>query len=139
MEVQITHSEEKTWGVLTHLLSLSGGIIPFGNILGPVIMWILKKEESDFVDENGKSSINFNLSFMIYYIVLLFSFVPLLIGTGIAVGEFNYPEASMIFPFALLGIFVLLLLLHFVLVILAAIKTANGEVFRYPLSIRFLK
>ena len=65
--------------------------------------------------------------------------MPSLIGTGIAVGEYDYPEASMIFPFALLGIFVLLLLLHFILVIVASIKTANGEVFHYPLSFRFLK
>ncbi len=139
METQITYSEEKTWGALTHALGLAGGIVPFGNILGPLMMWMLKKEESSFVDENGKSALNFQISFSIYYIVLIAAFVPMLIGTGIAVGEFNYPEASMGIPFILIGLIIILAILQFIFIIIAILRSANGEVFRYPLSMRFLR
>ncbi len=137
--MEITHSEEKTWGVLTHALGLAGGFIPFGNILGPLLMWVLKKEESSFVDENGKSSLNFQLSFTIYYMILVMAFVPMLIGTGVAIEHFNYPEASLTLPFLLIGLILILAIIQFILVIVASLKSANGEVFRYPLSFRFLK
>ncbi len=104
--------------MLCHLSALSLYIgIPFGNILGPLIIWLIKKDEMPYVDEQGKESLNFQLSLMIYALIaslLIFVFIGVVI-------------------LAILGI------MQVVLVIVAAIKVNNNEVYRYPLTIRFLK
>jgi len=99
-----------------HLAALSGFLIPLGNILGPLVVWLIKKDASPLVDAEGKKSLNFQISIMIYMVIsaiLIFVLIgiPLMIAVGI---------------FAL------------VMIILAAIKTSNGEDFQYPLSIKFI-
>ncbi|MDW7759086.1 MAG: DUF4870 domain-containing protein [Acidobacteriota bacterium] len=110
-------AEEKNWAMFCHLAALSGFLIPLGNILGPLIVWLIKKDASPLVDAEGKKSLNFQISILIYMVIsalLIFVLIgiPLMIAVGI---------------FAL------------VMIILAAIKTSNGEDFRYPLSIQFLR
>jgi len=107
-------SDERMWGMLCHLSSLSGGVIPFGNIVGPLIVWMIKKEEYAFVDDQGKESLNFQISIMIYTIVLALT----IIGIPVAV-------AAMIFGL--------------VMTVIAAVKANGGEYYRYPLTIRFVK
>jgi uncharacterized Tic20 family protein len=112
-------SEDKTWAMLCHVSGLAGylGVVPFASIIGPLIVWLLKKDASAFVDEHGKESLNFQITMSIAYaIIILLCFV--LIG------------------FLLLPFWGLWLI---VLVIVAAIKASNGEHFRYPLTIRFVK
>jgi uncharacterized Tic20 family protein len=111
---QLSPSEEKTWAMFTHFASLSGGFIPFGNIVGPVIVWTLKKNESDFVDRHGKNSVNFRISLMIW----LLCCIPLCFGIPLVVG---------------LGI------LGVVYTIINGIRASNGEESHYPLTIRFVK
>lgn len=109
--------EDTTWGMLCHLTSLSGYLgVPFGNILGPLIIWLIKKEESSFVDDQGREALNFQISMMIYGIV---SAVLILLIIGI---------------FLLIAIWIISL----VFTVIAAVKTKDGEVYRYPLTIRFL-
>ncbi len=111
------NKNEQNMGMLCHLLALSGFLVPFGHIIGPLILWMVKREEMPFVDSQGKESLNFQISVTIYGIVAFIS-VFLLIG------------------------FVLLpavLLFDLVCVIIASIETANGKPYRYPLCIRFLK
>lgn len=109
--------EAQTWGMLCHLVALVGFIgVPFGHLLGPLAIWLIKKNEYPFVDEQGKESLNFQISMTIYGLVaamLVFVLIgfPLLIGLGIA---------------------------DLVLVIIAAVKASNGESFRYPCTIRFI-
>jgi uncharacterized Tic20 family protein len=112
-------SGEKTWAMLCHVTGLAGylGLVPFASIIGPLIVWLLKKDTSAFVDEHGKESLNFQITMSIAYaiiIVLCFVFVG----------------------FLLLPLWGLWLI---VLVVVAAIKASNGEHFRYPLTIRFVK
>ena len=97
--------------------ALSGFLIPFGNIFGPLVIWMIGKAESQFVDEHGKSSLNFQLSMLIYDIV------------------------AFILCFVLIGIPILVLLwiLNTVFVIIASIKASEGELYRYPFTIRFIK
>ncbi|NOR15577.1 MAG: DUF4870 domain-containing protein [Candidatus Aminicenantes bacterium] len=114
---KMDESQEKTWGMLCHLAALSGFVIPFGNIIGPLIIWLVKKEESEYVDKQGKESLNFQISMTIYAIVagilvLVVVGIILLIALGIAV---------------------------LVLVIVAAIKASNREEFSYPLTIRIIQ
>lgn len=110
-------SQERTWGMICHLSALAGFIIPFGNIIGPLIVWLIKKDESPFVDDQGKESLNFQISITIYCIIAA---ILILIIIGI---------------FLLIGLGILAL----VLIIIAAVKANSGEKFRYPLTIRLIR
>lgn len=109
---------EKTWAMLCHLTALSGYIgVPFGNILGPLIIWLIKKDEMPVIDTQGKESLNFQISITIYALVSGLLCV-ILIG------------------FLLLAI---LIIAQIVLTIIASLKANNGEFYHYPLTIRFIK
>jgi uncharacterized Tic20 family protein len=110
-------SEARQWGMFAHLAALSGYIIPFGNIVGPLIVWMMKKEEMPFVDDQGKESLNFQISMMIYIIVSA-------LAICIVVGMITTPALA---------------IADIVLVIIAALKSNQGEYYRYPLTIRFIK
>ena len=109
--------QERTWGMLCHLSALAMFIIPFGNIIGPLVIWLIKKDESSFVDDQGKESLNFQISITIYCLV---SAMLILVIIGI---------------FLLIGLGVLTL----VLIIVASVKSNSGEKFRYPLTIRLIQ
>ena len=109
----------KQWAMFCHLAALAGYIgIPFGNVIGPLIVWLIKKDEFEYVNQQGKEALNFQISLLIYCIAA----TPLLCAAGLAV-----------VVWIAIGVFAL------VCVILAAIKTNQGEDFRYPLCIRFIK
>jgi len=114
---KMDQKQERTWGMLCHLSALAAFIFPFGNIFGPLIVWLVKKDESPFVDDQGKESLNFQISFTIYCIfaailaVILIGFI-LLIALGIA---------------------------FLILVIIASVKANEGEEFRYPFTIRLVQ
>ncbi|MGA9270342.1 MAG: DUF4870 domain-containing protein, partial [Lutimonas sp.] len=61
---------------LIHLSAFFGYVIPFGAIVGPLVIWEINKEKSEFVNENGKQAINFNLSYLLYTFLLGLSIVP---------------------------------------------------------------
>jgi len=110
-------SQEKTWAMLAHISALAGFIIPFGHIIGPLVIWLIKKDESPFVDDQGKEALNFQISITIYCIVAALLII------------------------VVLGIFLLigLAILDVVLIIVAAVKANESEKFRYPLTIRFVR
>jgi uncharacterized protein len=112
-----TSSEVRTWSVLCHASALLGLFFHFfGHLLGPLLVWLIKRDLSPVIDANGKESLNFQLSMLIYDIV------------------------AGILCIVLIGIPILIALwiLNTVLVIIASVKTSNGEFYRYPLTIRFL-
>ena len=117
MTTKMSESQARNWAVLIHLSALLGFIIPFGNILAPLVIWLIKKEESPFIDDQGKEAVNFQISMTIYaiisaiLIVIIVGFV-LLIAVGI---------------------------LEIIFIIIAAVNASNGVKYRYPLSIRFIK
>ncbi|MBA3544703.1 MAG: DUF4870 domain-containing protein [Chthoniobacterales bacterium] len=113
----VTSSNTRTWIVLCHASALLGLFFHFlGHILGPLIVWLVKRGESAEIDAHGKESLNFQLSMLIYDAVAL------------------------ILRFVLIGIPILVLLwvLNTVLVIVASVKASEGELYRYPLTIRFI-
>jgi uncharacterized Tic20 family protein len=110
-------SEERNWALFAHLSALAGYIIPFGHIIGPVIVWSIKKDEFPLVDANGKEAINFQISMTIYIIISVILII-LLIGILLLIG---------------------LAVLNIVLIIVAAVKANAGEVYKYPLAIPFIK
>ena len=109
--------EARTWATLTHLSTLAGYVTAVGFIVGPLVMWLLKKDQWEFVDDQGKESLNFNISFFIYAIVCVI-LVIVLIGIPLLIA---------------------LAVLHLVLTIVAAMNANNGVRYRYPLIIRFVQ
>jgi uncharacterized Tic20 family protein len=114
---EVTNSEERNWALLTHAASFIGWVFPFANILGPLILWLMKREESALVDRHGKASLNFQISLTIWGILC----IPLL--------------------FILIGFLLLLILVivNIVYTIINMIKASNGEEPAYPLSITIIK
>lgn len=119
----------RNWAMGCHLAGLILYIgIPFGNILGPLVVWLLKKDEYALVDQQGKEALNFQISLMVYSVVAIVAAVVcaitvILIPLAIVLG-------------ILLGI---IFLVNLIVIIVAAIKTSNGEPFTYPFTIRFIK
>jgi hypothetical protein len=113
----IDDRDERMWGMLCHLAAFAGLVIPVaGNIVGPLIVYLVKKEEYGFVEDQGKESLNFQITVTI---LLFISGILIVIGIGLLL-------------MAVIGIAAL------VFTIIAAIKANEGEFYRYPWSIRFL-
>lgn len=110
--------KSRTWAMAAHLLGLTGFLLPFGNILGPLVIWLMKRDEMSFVADQAKESLNFQIAMTLSGIAL-FLLGILTCGVGL-----------LMLP--LLG------LAGFVFPIIAAIKTNDGTVYRYPFTIRLV-
>ena len=118
LETQETpDKDERMWGMLCHLIAFSGFIVPFGSLIGPLIIWLVKKDEMPFVDDQGKESLNFQLTMFIAVIV---SIILMFVFIG----------------FLLLGV---IIIFQIVVVIIASIKASDGVRYRYPFAIRLIK
>jgi hypothetical protein len=113
----MSEKDVRTWSMLCHLAALIGFVFPFGNVLGPLIVWLIKKDDSPQVDRQGRMSLNFQISWTIYMVVAAFLII-------LVIGLILLP---------------LLALTMLILVIIAGVKVNNGEDFKYPLTIKFLK
>ena len=114
-----------TMSTLCHLSSFASFIIPLGNILGPLVVWLLRKDQLPQVDMHGKAALNFNISITIYGVI------------GIAISL-----ALMLVLIGFLLIFVVFAAIFvwwMVATVVAAVKAGSGEFWEYPLSIRFLR
>jgi uncharacterized Tic20 family protein len=112
------NKEARTMGMLCHLLALCGLLgVPFGHIIGPLVIWLIKREESPFIDACGKEALNFQISMTLYIIV------------------------SALLAFVIIGFILLpaILLINLVLTIIASIKASEGTFYQYPLTIRFIR
>jgi uncharacterized protein len=109
--------DERTWGMVAHLAALAFFIMPFGNILGPLVVWLAKRDHSAFVAQHAKEALNFNITFLIGALVCG---VLLVFSIGILFG-------AVLFVFWL------------VLTIIAALKANEGAAYRYPFAVRFVK
>jgi uncharacterized Tic20 family protein len=146
---------EKNIATFTHLSSLTQYFIPFGNYIFPIILWSSKKEESEFVDHNGKQVLNFQLSLLLYSLVLIMIAIPSFIISvfketsfetlvhhhDITLSNFNFENNIGMLTVGLICVllFGLLKVAEFFLIIYASIKTSNGEKYKYPITIPFIK
>src|ERR1700722_11705272 len=82
-----TTADERTWGMLAHLSAFSCFLIPpLGVVVGPLIVWLIKRDQSAFVADQGKEALNFNLSVFLALIacgVLVFVFIGILLGVAL--------------------------------------------------------
>ena len=112
--------DARKWAMFCHLAGLAG-LIPltpaFGSVIAPLIIWQIKKDEFEFVDEHGKEALNFQISVLIYALVAgLLCFV--------CIGFVLLPAVY---------------IFDLIFMLIAAVKTNNGEHYRYPICIRFIK
>ncbi len=131
----MSHRNENNNAFLLHLSAFFGYLFPFGGVVAPLVFWELKKRESNFLDNNGKEAINFNLSYLLYSFVLGMSILPFAFHS-IFSGLHHLPLFGIISMASLIGV---LAMVKFVLIIYAAIKANQGEVYKYPLTIKFIK
>ena len=109
--------EVRNWAVFIHLSALAGLLgIPAGNVIGPLVIWMIKKDSLPEIDEHGREALNFQITMLIAFAIS----IPLC--------------------FIVIGFFTLIaaMILQLIFSIIAGIKASEGTVYRYPLSIRFL-
>ncbi|MBC2690574.1 MULTISPECIES: DUF4870 domain-containing protein [Pseudomonas] len=109
--------EVRQWAMFCHLSALLGIWVPFGSLIGPLILWQMKREMDPFVDDQGKEALNFQISVAIASAICLLLMV-------VVIG---------FFLFGLLAIGAL------VLTIIAGVKANEGQVYRYPFTWRLIK
>ncbi|MHB1058152.1 MAG: DUF4870 domain-containing protein [Rhodanobacter sp.] len=109
-------AEERQWAMFAHLSALVGVIIPLGSIIGPLVIWLIKKDTMPFVNDQGKEALNFNITVAIAAIVgwiLCFILIGFLVLAVLAIG-------------------------WLVFVIIATIKANEGTAYRYPFTLRLV-
>lgn len=110
--------DAKMWGMFCHLSALAMFTsIPFANVIAPLILWLIKKDDFKFVDNQGKEALNFQISIAIYALAC----IPLFF---IIIGAF---------------LFMALAIFNLVMIIIASIEANKGNAYRYPLCIRLVK
>lgn len=109
--------DDKTMGMLCHLAAFAGLIIPFGSLIGPLVVWQMKKDQSPYIDYHGKESLNFQITMAIAFFV------------------------SFILMFVVIGFFLIvgLAIFELVVIIIASIKANEGVEYQYPVNFRFIK
>ena len=108
----------RSWNALCHASALLGVLVHFpGHLLGPLIVWLWKRDESAEIDAHGKEALNFQISMLIYNVI------------------------AGIFCLVLIGFLFLAILwvLNAIFVIIASIQASDGKFYRYPMTIRFLQ
>ena len=110
--------DEQNWAMACHLAALSGFLVPFGNIIGPLVVWLIKRAEMPLVDRHGKESLNFQITVVIAFLIcipLVFVIIgiPLMFAVGIGA---------------------------LIMTIIATVKVSNGDLeYKYPFALRLLK
>lgn len=145
-------NHQKNIATFIHLSTFSRFIIPFGNFIGPIVLWISNKEKSEFIDTHGKQAINFQISVLLYAIIIGTITIPLFIFKifqGIDFIDFNgfqnihfnigKPSALLYIGGALGGLAVVGFILELVFIIIASLKARDGKLYHYPLTINFIK
>ncbi|QSB29313.1 DUF4870 domain-containing protein [Flavobacterium sp. CLA17] len=148
-------TSEKNTATFTHLSTLSQYIIPFGNYIFPILIWTSYKDKSEFVNHHGKQTLNFQLSLLLYTLVLALIAIPIFIivflqnlpmeavfnDEDFVIRNFNFEGNIGLISIGATAVllFGLLKVVEFFLVIYASIKTSNGEYYKYPMTIPFIK
>lgn len=144
----MSKNNENTNAFLIHISAFSGYLIPFGSIIVPLVLWQTMKDRSRFLDEQGKEAVNFNISYALYIFILGLSIIPFAFSSFFSHMrhyndfdfDFNFSDGGGLFGFLGIGALITLIgLLKIALIIIAAMKSKEGENYKYPLTIKFIK
>ena len=109
--------EERNWAMGCHLASFAGFLIPFGNIIGPLVVWLVKKEEFPLVEDQGKEALNFQITVSLMGIV----------------------AAILVLVFIGRLLLLVLAIYWIVFTIIATMQANEGKSYRYPFTLRLIK
>ena len=142
----------KNIATFIHLSTFTRFFIPFGNFIGPIVLWSANKGKSEFINENGKQIINFQISIFLYAVIIgtisvpffifnLFGGIDLINFNGFHDFHINIGKPSpLLFISGGLGILAFLaFLIELALIVKASLSARDGEIYNYPLTINFLK
>ncbi|UKM66091.1 DUF4870 domain-containing protein [Flavobacteriaceae bacterium GSB9] len=145
-------NHQKNIATFIHLSTFTRFFIPFGNFIGPIVLWIANKDKSEFINANGKQIINFQMSILLYAVILGTLTMPFFIFKilgGLDYIDFHgfhdfHISIGKPSPLLYLGGFIgaiaiIAFIVELVLIIKASLKARDGEVFKYPFTIQFLK
>ena len=141
-------ASERSSSMLIHLSALATYVMPLGSIILPLILWQTTKKDSSYVDHHGKEAVNFNLSFFLYNVISIVVLLGSVLGTvftairvedaadsseimGMLLGTGSFLTAIVVL--SIIGI------IKLILMIIASVKANQGVLYRYPLTIRFIK
>ncbi|PWL39201.1 DUF4870 domain-containing protein [Flagellimonas aquimarina] len=152
---------ERNLSAIIHASTFSKYFIPFGNFILPLILWTANKKEHKFVDYNGKQALNFQISMLLYSVVVGLISIPFFIGflpdlfdgsffgfhrlsdlnnLDIHISSDDFRFGRFFWPAGITGLLqVVLVVINIVYTILATIRTNEGETFKYPFTIKFIK
>lgn len=152
---------ERNLSALIHASTFTKFFIPFGNFLIPFVLWTSNKNEYKYVDYNGKQALNFQISLLLYSVILGIVSIPFFVGFfpnifdfdnfGLhRINDFNnwninfnnndFRFGTWLLPFGIAGLIQgALFVVNIVYTILATIKTNEGQTFKYPITIKFIK
>jgi uncharacterized Tic20 family protein len=118
---------ERTWGMLCHLSALIGWIVlpSLGNIIGPLIVWLVKKDEMPFVDSQGREALNFQISYSIFTLIM--------IVIGGVVSFLTCGLGALLF----VPLLAIIYAVNVILTIIASVAANSGQEYMYPFSMRF--
>ena len=116
-EIRTASQEIRNTAVAAHLSTFAGLVVPFGSVIGPLAVWLTRRDRDPFIDQAGREALNFGISIAIYGSLLL---VAALLLVGI--------------PFLIVGV-----VAWVVLASLAAAKASQGQTYRYPLTMRLVR
>jgi uncharacterized Tic20 family protein len=108
---------ERNWAVFCHLGGFAGLVLPgLGHVVVPLVLWLLRRDQSAFVDHHGKEALNFQISMTLYAVV------------------------SVALMWVLIGFLLILVVLgvQFVFMVIASVAASQGEPYRYPLTLRLI-
>ncbi|HZW63599.1 MAG TPA: DUF4870 domain-containing protein [Flavobacteriaceae bacterium] len=152
MNLIMVDNQQKNIATFIHLSTFSRFFFPLGNIIGPLVLWVLNKEKSGFVDSHGKQILNFQLSIFLYAVILGTISIPFFVFklfNGIDFIDFNgfdgfhinisNPSPLLYITGSLGAIAVIAFIIELALIIHASLKARDGQLYSYPFTINFLK
>ncbi|MCL6272906.1 DUF4870 domain-containing protein [Muricauda sp. 2012CJ35-5] len=152
---------ERNLSAIIHASTFSKYFIPFGNFILPLILWTANRKDYAFVDYNGKQALNFQISMLLYSILVGMISIPFFIGflpdlfdwnwfgfhglndlnnLNIHINSDDFRFGRIFWPAGIAGLLqVALVVINVVYTILATIRTNEGQEFKYPITIKFIK
>lgn len=139
-------NDHNTNAFLIHISAFSNFLFSFGDIIVPLILWQTLKKRSELLNEQGKEAVNFNISYNLYMIISAIVFLPFSFRNFFNFRFNNWNNFNFHFDtnnyyglFSLGTIAIILLIIKIILTIIAAMKAKEGELYKYPLTIKFIK
>ena len=115
---------ERTAGAIAHLSALCALIgVPFGNILGPAVVWVVKKDDSEFVVEHCRSALNFQITLSLAFLATAVAMLALVIS------------GDTLTLFSFIPVLILFGVCSTIFMIVAAVRARSGEPYRYPFAL----